>query len=93
VAAFGESCHSSGHVLTARFDPGCVKTLRGITAPEILRLVVTLRAKKHKNSSAARHYDQISFRFRTAWTRLGHATRKMMQRSNLVAHSQNERCH
>jgi hypothetical protein len=28
--------------------PGCVKTLRGITAPEILRLVITLRAKKNK---------------------------------------------
>src|ERR1700732_3113559 len=28
--------------------PGCVKTLRGITAPRILRLVVTLRAKKAK---------------------------------------------
>jgi hypothetical protein len=27
-------------------DPGCVKTLRGIPAPRILRLVVTLRAKK-----------------------------------------------
>jgi hypothetical protein len=26
-------------------DPGRVKTLRGITAPGILRLVVTLRAK------------------------------------------------
>jgi hypothetical protein len=27
-------------------DPGCVKTLRGTTAPAILRLVVTLSAKK-----------------------------------------------
>src|SRR5271170_5480176 len=43
-----------------------VKTLRGITAPRVLRLVVTLRAKKCKNSSFARHYDQIRFRFRTA---------------------------
>ena len=25
------------------------------------------RAKKHKNSSSARHYDQIRFRFHTAW--------------------------
>jgi hypothetical protein len=31
--------------------PGCAKTLRGINAPEILRLVATLRAKKRKNSS------------------------------------------
>ena len=37
-------------------DPGCVKTLRGINAPGILRLVATLRAKKRKNSSSARCY-------------------------------------
>ena len=48
-------------------DPGRVKTLRGITAPGILRLVVTLRAKKCKNSSAAQRYNQIRFRFHTAW--------------------------
>jgi hypothetical protein len=53
-------------------DPGYVKTLRGITAPKILRLVVTLRAKKCKNSSFALHYDQIRFRFRTAKTPSGH---------------------
>jgi hypothetical protein len=52
---------------TPASDPGCVKTVRGITAPGILRLVVTLRAKKRKNSSSAWHYDQIRFRFRTAW--------------------------
>jgi CheY-like chemotaxis protein len=45
----------------------CVKTLRGINAPRILRLVVARRAKKRKNSSSARHSDQIRFRFRTAW--------------------------
>jgi hypothetical protein len=55
-----------------RFDLACVKTLRGMTAPEILRLVVTLRAKKCKNSPFARHYDQIRFRFRTAKTLTGH---------------------
>jgi hypothetical protein len=55
------AAHESGS------GPGRVKTLRGITAPGILRLVVTLRAKKRKNSSSARCYDQISFRFRTAW--------------------------
>jgi hypothetical protein len=49
-------------------DPGRVKTLRGITAPGILRLVVTLRAKKCKNSSSAQRYNQIRFRFHTAWT-------------------------
>ena len=43
--------------------PGCVKTLRGITAPGILRLVVTLRAKKRKNSSSDRCCDQIRFLF------------------------------
>jgi len=48
-----------------------VKTLLGITAPGILRFVVTLREKKRKNSSSARHYDQIRFRFHTAWTRTG----------------------
>ena len=50
-------------------DPGCVKTRRGITTPGILSAVVMRRAKKHKNSSSARHYDQIRFRFHTAWTR------------------------
>ena len=50
-------------------DPGCVKTLRGITAPGILGYTVTLRAKKRKNLSCARHYDQIRFRFHTAKTR------------------------
>jgi hypothetical protein len=29
--------------------------------------VVARRAKKRKNSSSAQHYDQIRFRFRTAW--------------------------
>ena len=45
---------------------GRVETLRGITAPGILRLVVTLRAKKCKNSSSAQRYNQIRFRFHTA---------------------------
>ena len=45
---------------------GCVKTLRGMTAPGILRLVVTFRAKKCRNLSSAQHYDQIRFRFYTA---------------------------
>jgi hypothetical protein len=49
-----------------RNDPGRVKSLRGITAPGILRLVVTLRAKKCKNSSSAQRYSQIRFRFHTA---------------------------
>src|SRR5262249_35849021 len=53
-----------------QIDPGCVKTLRGMTA--ILRLVATLRAKKCKNSSFARHYDQIRFRFCTAKIHNGH---------------------
>jgi hypothetical protein len=48
-----------------------VKTLRGINTPEILRLVATLRAKKRKNSSSARHYDQINFRFHIAKTQSG----------------------
>ena len=45
------------------FDPGCVKTLRGITAPGIFGPMVMRRAKKCKNLSSARHYDQIRFRF------------------------------
>src|SRR6476660_5897402 len=50
---------------TDAVDPGCVKTLRGITAPGILGYTVTLRAKKRKNLSSARHYKQIRFRFHT----------------------------
>ena len=53
-------------------DPGCVKTLRGIIAPGILRSVVMWTAKKRKNLSSDRHYDQIRFRFRTTKTHLGH---------------------
>src|SRR5262249_11349946 len=49
-------------------DPGCVKTLRGITAPGILSPTILRRAKKRKNSPAAWNYDQIRFRFRTAKT-------------------------
>ena len=49
-------------------DPGCVKTLRGIIAPGILGSTVMRRAKKRKNLSPARHYDQIRFRFHTAKT-------------------------
>ena len=69
------------HQVCAAAGPGCVKTLRGITAPEILRLAVTLRAKKRKNSSSARRYDQIRFRFHTAWTHSGRANalRKNLQ--------------
>ena len=46
-------------------DPGCVKTLRGITAPGILGSTVMRRAKNRKNLSSARRYDQIRFRFHT----------------------------
>jgi hypothetical protein len=49
-------------------DPGCVKTLGGITAPGILGPTVMRRAKKRKNLSSARHYDQIRFRFHTTKT-------------------------
>jgi hypothetical protein len=49
---------------------GCVKTLRGMTAPGILRLGVTFRAKKCRNLSFAQHYDQIRFRFYTAWVKI-----------------------
>jgi hypothetical protein len=69
MAASGESCRDNGHGFSSLDDPGCVKTLRGINAPGILRLVVTISAKKRKNSSSARCHDQIRFRFHTAWTR------------------------
>jgi hypothetical protein len=42
-----------------------------MTAPGILGSTVTRRAKKRKNSSSARHYDEISFRFHTAKTQFG----------------------
>jgi hypothetical protein len=38
----------SGWIGAGAYDPGCVKTLRGITAPEILSPVVMRRAKKAK---------------------------------------------
>ena len=53
-------------------DPGCVKTLSGITAPGISGSTVIRGAKKRKNLSSARHYDQIGFRFHTAKTRFRH---------------------
>ena len=53
-------------------DLGCLKTLRGITAPGILGSTVTRRVKKRKNLSSARHYDQIRFRFHTAKTHKRH---------------------
>jgi hypothetical protein len=37
-------------------------------------LVVTLRARKRKNSSFAWHYDQIRFRFYTGWVICGELT-------------------
>jgi len=58
-------------------DLGCVKTLRGITAPGILGSVVMRRAKKRKNLSSARHYNQIRFRFRTAKTHSGYRQLKI----------------
>jgi hypothetical protein len=61
------------HTPWSATGPDCVKTLRGISAPRILRLVVTLRAKKCK---FARHYDQIRFCFRTASAISGQSNRK-----------------
>src|SRR5262245_47718404 len=56
---------------TSESDPGCVKTLHGITAPRILGSVVVRRAKKCKKLSSARHYDQTRFRFHTTKTLTG----------------------
>ena len=68
--------HLPGPVTLLLLGPGCVKTLRGITAPGILGPTVMRRAKKRKNLSSARHYDQIRFRFRTAKARSRHSVRK-----------------
>src|SRR5262249_28406207 len=67
------------------FDPGCVKTLRGITAPAILSPLVMRRAKKRKNLSSARHYDQIRFRFHTTKTLTGHSYVEIPQRSTGIS--------
>src|SRR6202048_911262 len=73
VVGYWKCCGPSAPLgRTAAHDPGCVKTLRGITAPGILGPMVMRRAKKRKNLSSARHYDQIRFRFRTAKTLTGH---------------------
>ena len=66
VCSEGEERKWRGLAAMSLNDPGRVKTLRGITAPGILRLVVTLRARKCKNSSSAQRYNQIRFRFHTA---------------------------
>src|SRR6266403_1429735 len=71
------SCRS-----TSAIDPGRVKTLRGITAPGILGSTVMRRAKKRKNLSSARHYDQIRFRFHT-WGNSGHRAIPTLEESAL----------
>jgi hypothetical protein len=52
-------------IIISAMVTGCVKTLRGITAPGILGPAVIRRAEKRKNLSSARHHDQIRFRFYT----------------------------
>ena len=69
---------------TAGYDPGCVKTLRGMIAPEILRRVVMFRAKKCRNSSSARHDDQIRFRFHTTKTQGGSRAAKQVIKSAVL---------
>ena len=61
--------HSKITARRSEMGLGCVKTLRGMTAPGILRLVIAFRAKKCRNLSSAQHYDQIRFRFYTAWVK------------------------
>jgi hypothetical protein len=48
VSFLGYTGRAANVAATAESDPGCVKTLRGMTAPRISRLVVALRAKKAK---------------------------------------------
>src|ERR1700737_4322957 len=55
-------------IASEAYDPDCVKTPRGITAPGILGSMVMRRTKKRKNLSSARHHDQIRFRFHTTKT-------------------------
>jgi hypothetical protein len=64
------------------FDLGCVKTPGGMGAPGILSLVAMRRARKRQNFSSARHYDQISFRFRAAKTHRCHARIKNVAAQN-----------
>ena len=71
----------AGSELSADIDPGCVKTLGGITAPGILGSTVMRRAKKRKNLSSARHYDQIRFRFHTTKTQLRHGPSRHLPNS------------
>ena len=68
----GEVDGAAEFAVSVANDPGCVKTLGGITAPGILGSTVMRRAKKRKNLSSARHYDQIRFRFHTTKTHLCH---------------------
>jgi hypothetical protein len=57
----------AGTLLTAHLDdPAWSKNLACTHAP------CMRRAKKRKNLSSARHYDQIRFRFHTANSQLGH---------------------
>src|SRR3974390_153594 len=67
------------------FDLGCVKTLRGITAPGILGTVVMRRAKKRKNLSSAWHYNQIRFRFHTTKTQRGSRVSKIAVMHNTLS--------
>ena len=62
-----ETVHHQGRtpgaeMVTSVYDPGCVKTLRGINAPEIFGSVVMRRAKKCKNLfRSALRPNQIAF--------------------------------
>src|ERR1700737_3407098 len=78
VCSSGTSRPIADVPLTAVDDPGCVTTLRGITAPGILGPMVMRRAKNRKNLSSARHYDQIRFRFHTTKTHKRHAAKQLL---------------
>jgi hypothetical protein len=71
TSAFGGAADMAEHAagpVPVEIDPGCVKTLRGIIAPGILGSTVMRRARKRKNLSSVRHYDQMRFRFHTTKT-------------------------
>src|SRR5580704_456134 len=48
------------------------------------RLCHSIKDKKRKNLSSARHYDQIRFRFHTAKTQLGHLPSMLPQMCSFV---------
>src|SRR6516162_3339869 len=92
ATALEESCPRRGHGLVSPTDPGCVKSLRGISAPGILSPVVMRRVRKRENLSSARHYDQINFHFHTAKTQSGQPRHEELRKTCENRYSQISHC-